>query len=91
MKVNKNRLVQLIKEELFYREFYRGDKVQITEADVVITGRVSKVAQDVGRVANEIDKIAKSSPEEFVQLAELLKQHEGFMNMVLGMGFQPPQ
>ena len=91
MKVNKNRLVQLIKEELFYREFYRDDKVQITEADVVITGRVSKVAQDVGRVANEIDKIAKSSPEEFAQLGELLKQHEGFMNMVLGMGFQPPQ
>jgi len=89
MKINKQRLVELIKEELFYREFYRVD-AELNEVAPVISGRVNKLAQDLGKVASEIEKIAKTDPQEFAQLAELLKTHESFMNMVLGMGFQPP-
>ena len=62
MKITKHRLQEIIKEELFYREFYR-EAALLTEQPNIISHRVMNIT-------NQIEKL---NPAEQMQLFDILR------------------
>jgi hypothetical protein len=62
MKVNKEKLINIIKEELFYREFYSDGNLLGEQANI-ISPRVQGIAK----------QIEKLLPEEQMQLFNILR------------------
>ena len=62
MKLTKQRLQQIIKEELFYREFYNNDLINEAPQNII--------SQRVAGITRQIEKL---EPEEQLQLFDILR------------------
>jgi hypothetical protein len=62
MKITKHKLQEIIKEELFYREFYR-EAMALTEQPNIISHRVMNITK----------QIEKLNPAEQMQLFDILR------------------
>ena len=63
MKINKTKLLQIIKEELFYREFYNDSGLISEQPTNIISPRVQGITK----------QIEKLNPEEQLQLFDILR------------------